>query len=285
VDFNTIDWNALWQAESGTSIWNKTPPKDLWNKRAASFSQRITRVVDGKEGLDKDDYISKMLDRIQVKPEWSILDMGCGPGTLAIPLAAKAKRITALDISSEMLNHLKTNADKAGLSNIDYLNYSWQEAFAAKLVGEHDVVVASRSLMSGDMQEAINDILSITRQSAYLTFPVIHLPFDWEVYKVIGRAGKKHPPYIYFYNMLYQKGIMANVEILNSKIKVQFSSIEQCIDDLQWRTEPFTAEEKRKLSEYLKQKFAGQKDSGVFSHEGYSKWALIWWTKEASQGC
>ena len=280
MNFNSIDWNSLWQEESAHSHWNKTSQKDLWNKRAESFNKRISRVVEGKEGLDKDDYISKILARIEVKPEWSVLDIGCGPGTLAIPLAKKVKSVTALDISSEMLKHLKANADNDGLNNIRYLNASWQEAFTAKLVGTHDVVVASRSLMSGDMKEAISNIISIAGQAAYLTFPIIHLPFDWEVYKAIGRDGKKHPPYIYIYNMLYQMGIRANVEILCSRIKVQFPSIEETIDDLQWRTDPFTAEEKTKLIEFLKKKFAEQKDAPVFTHEGYSKWALIWWKKE-----
>ncbi len=282
MDFNSIDWNSMWQAESGRSPWTKTPQKELWNRRAASFSQRISRVVDGRDELDKDDYISKMLDRIEVKPDWSVLDIGCGPGTLAIPLAKKAKNLTALDISSEMLKHLRANAEKAGLNNIRYLNASWQEAFAAKSAGVHDVVVASRSLMSGDMKEAITGILPLVGRAAYLTFPVIHLPFDWEVYRVIGRERKKHPPYIYFYNLLYQMGISANVEILNSRIKVQFSSIEQCIDDLQWRTEPFTPAEKSRLIEYLKPKFSGQ---NVFTHEGYSKWALVWWRKEETGTC
>jgi hypothetical protein len=130
------------------------------------------------------------------------------------------------------------------------------------------------------MKDAASAIISVTRQAAYLTFPVVHLPFDWEVYKAIGRNGKRHPPYIYFYNMLYQMGISANVEILRSKIKVQFPSVKAAIEDLQWRTDPFTPEEKTELTDYLKKKFAEKKDSPVFTREGYSKWALIWWKKE-----
>jgi SAM-dependent methyltransferase len=284
MDYNTIDWNALWQGETGHSHWNKTPQKDLWNRRADSFSKRINRVVGGKEGLDKDDYISKMLERIEIKPGWSVLDIGCGPGTLAIPLAKKAQSVTALDISVEMLKHLKANAASTELQNIRYINSSWQDAFDGKLVGSHDVVVASRSLMSGDIGAAASYIINVARQAAYLTFPVVHLPFDWEVYKAIGRQGKKHPPYIYFYNLLYQKGITANVEILHSRIKVKFSSIEQCIEELQWRTEPFTAGERTKLTDFLKEKFAAQSEAGVFTHEGYSQWALISW-KKGEQGC
>jgi predicted TPR repeat methyltransferase len=280
VDFNTIDWNAMWQEASAHSNSETKYQKDLWNKRAESFSKRINRVTDGREGLDKDDYISKMLDRIEVKPEWTILDIGCGPGTLAIPLAKKAKSITALDISSEMLKRLKSIADKSGLNNIDYLNSSWQDAFAGKKLGKYDVVVASRSLISGDMKSAISDINSMIRQVAYITYPIIHLPLDWEVYKIIGRNGKKHPPYVYVYNLLYQMGIMANVEILRSKVKVQFPNVEETIKDLQWRTEPFTPDEKVKLREFLEKKFAEQNNSQVFTHEGYSLWALVWWRKQ-----
>jgi SAM-dependent methyltransferase len=280
MNFNTIDWNAMWQEASKRSHWKDgMSQKELWDKRADKFDKRVNRVKDG-EARDKDDYISKMLERIEVRPGGTVLDIGCGPGTIAIPLAKKAGSVTALDISSEMLKHLKMNADKCGLKNIQYLNSSWQDAFANGQVGNHDVVVASRSLMSGDMKEAISSIITVTRQAAYLTFPIVHLPFDWEVYKAIGREKKKHPPYIFILNMLFQMGIPANVEILHSKVKVQFPSVEEAIDDLQWRTDPFTPEEKVKLREFLERKFAEQKDSPVLTHEGKSQWALIWWRKE-----
>jgi 3-dehydroquinate dehydratase len=75
-------------------------------------------------------------------------------------------------------------------------------------------------------------------------------------------------------------GIQANAEVLCSKVKTQFSSVEEAMDDLEWRTDPFSPDEKTKLREFLKSKFAEQKDSSVFTHEGESKWALIWWRKE-----
>jgi predicted TPR repeat methyltransferase len=280
MDINSIDWNALWKAESGHACWNTVSQKELWNRRADSFSQRINRVVEGKEGLDKDDYISRMLERIKVKPEWSVLDIGAGPGTLTIPLAKKVRSITALDISAEMLKHLKANARKSNLNNIRYINAAWQDAFQENRVEKHDVVIASRSLMSGEMRDALTWIAAASGRAAYLTFPIIHLPFDWEVYELIGRGGKKHAPYIYICNMLYQMGIEANVEILYSKIKVQFSSMDEAIDQLQWRTDPFNPQELAKLREYLGEKFAGKKPGEVFTHEGYSKWALVWWSND-----
>ena len=78
-------------------------------------------------------------------------------------------------------------------------------------------------------------------------------------------------------------GIQANLEILNSKIRVKFSSVAEAMDDLQWRTTPFSDTEKEKMKKYLEIKFAEQKDSPVFRHEGFSKWALIWWKTEENR--
>jgi SAM-dependent methyltransferase len=253
--------------------------KELWDKRADSFTKRINRVKDGDFG-DKDDYISQMLDRIEVKPDWTVLDIGCGPGTLAIPMAQKAKSVTALDISPEMLKNLKASAARIGLDNIKYLNASWEDAFTGGQVAGHDVVVASRSLMSGNMQDALSHIIAVTRQAAYLTFPIVHLPLDWEAYKAIGREKNKHAPYIIILNMLFQMGVHANVEILYSKVKVQFPSIQEAMDDLQSHNDPFTPDEKAKLKEFLEMRFAGQPGAPPFTHEGKSQWALIWWRKE-----
>jgi predicted TPR repeat methyltransferase len=280
MDFGKIDWKTMWQEETGRAQWrNNMSSKELWDKRAEGFDKRINRVKEG-EPLDKDDYISKMLDRIEVKPDWTVLDIGCGPGTLAIPLAKKARSVTALDISTEMLKRLRINADKAGLDNLLYVNSSWEDAVNNSSVGKHDVVIASRSLMSGNMWEVLTAVIGITSKAAYLTFPIVHLPFDFEVYKAIGRDKKKHPPYIYIPNMLYQMGVHANVEILYSKVKVQFPSVEQAMEDIQWRADPFSPEEKERLRKFLEKKFAEQKESAVFTHEGKSQWALVWWRKD-----
>ncbi len=282
MDFDKIDWNAMWLKEFSNSHPGKSnlARKELWDRRAASFNQSVQQRAKIKESPDQDDYVSQVLGRIEVRPEWSVLDIGCGPGTLTIPLAKKALTVTALDFSTEMLKHLKENATKSSISNIHYLNSSWLDACEKGQVDKHDIVLASRSLMFVDMRESLLHIIRVAGRAAYLTFPIIHLPFDWEVYKVIGREGKKHPPYVYIYNMLFQMGIQANIEILSCRIKVSFSSIEEAIKRLEWRTELFTSTERSRLTQFLEKKFSESKDPGILTHEGYSKWAMIWWKNE-----
>jgi SAM-dependent methyltransferase len=280
MNFNSIDWNAMWKSETAGSHWQKASKKELWDKRAHKFNKKVSKFVTG-ENRDKEDYISKVLARIEIKPGWTVLDIGSGPGSLAIPLAKKAASVTALDISSEMLKYSKINADAAGVNNITFVNSSWEDATANKLVEKHDVVVASRSLTPVDINLTMSALDSIARQAVYITLPIIHLPFDWEAYRAIGRDGKKKRlPYVYVYNALYQMGITANVEILYSRVITRFKSIEEAIENLQWRTDPFTQDEKAKLTEFLEKKFSGQKGKPVFTHEGRSVWALIWWAKK-----
>ena len=268
MDFDSIDWNALWQKEAHRPDGDDAKSqKERWDKRADKYEKR----PQGER--DKNDYITQMLDRIEVKPDWSVLDIGSGPGILALPLARRAASVTALDISSEMLRRLEANAAKSDIENVRCINASWQDAFARGEVAGHDVVVASRSLMAGNMKEAVTRFHETARQAVYLTLPVVHLPFDWEVHQAIGRKKRKHPPFVYIYNMLFQMGIFADVEILRSRIKVQFSSVNEAIEDLQWRTEPFTDEELEKLREYLG-------TPKVLTHESNSIWALITWRKD-----
>lgn len=52
----------------------------------------------------------------------SVLDFGCGVGRLTLPLAQRAKNVTACDIAPTMLGHARRNAEEAALHNIRYVS-------------------------------------------------------------------------------------------------------------------------------------------------------------------
>jgi hypothetical protein len=135
-------------------------------------------------------------------------------------------------------------------------------------------------MMAGDMREALSSINQIAGQAVYLTFPVVRHPLDAEISLAVGRNRALHPPYIFIYNLLFQMGITANVEILSSIVRSRYSDINQVIEQLQQRTDPFTEDEKSRAREFLQEKFAGQSGAGGYVCEGASKWALIWWKKD-----
>jgi|SRR5579872_4508158 len=78
-----------------------------------------------------------IMQHINLKPGMKILDIGCGPGRLTIPIAQAVDNkgsVVAMDIQKDMLKRVAAKAQKKGLSNITYLHAG---------IGEHTLPAAS----------------------------------------------------------------------------------------------------------------------------------------------
>jgi SAM-dependent methyltransferase len=58
-----------------------------------------------------------------LRPGQSVLDIGCGPGTITVDIAARVApgRITAVDVSEEVLESARAEARARGLSNVSFV--------------------------------------------------------------------------------------------------------------------------------------------------------------------
>ena len=56
-----------------------------------------------------------------------MLDIGCGPGNYALPLARRVKKVVALDPSPRMLAMLQQRAAAAGIANVETVCATWEE--------------------------------------------------------------------------------------------------------------------------------------------------------------
>jgi ubiquinone/menaquinone biosynthesis C-methylase UbiE len=66
-----------------------------------------------------------IIKHLNLKKGMLVLDIGCGPGRLTIPIAKKVGpkgNVTALDMQIEMLEKTKRKAGQNNLQNIDFLN-------------------------------------------------------------------------------------------------------------------------------------------------------------------
>ncbi|ABD42508.1 demethylmenaquinone methyltransferase [Methanospirillum hungatei JF-1] len=66
----------------------------------------------------------KTIEYLDVNPGMQVLDAGCGPGRVSIPVAkivGQTGNVTAMDIQEGMLAEVRKRAEKEGLSNIRYL--------------------------------------------------------------------------------------------------------------------------------------------------------------------
>ena len=79
----------------------------------------------------------KVLAEVDIKPGYSILDYGCGPGTYSI-IAAKSVgengKVYSLDINPFALTNVKKRAKRSGLKNIETINTNYKTNLKEKSI-------------------------------------------------------------------------------------------------------------------------------------------------------
>jgi SAM-dependent methyltransferase len=88
------------------------------------------------------------------------LDLGCGPGTLTIPLARIVGHVHAIDASEAMLNEGRRRATQANIGNIDWLCMHAEEITEA--FGTFDVVTMGQSFHWMDRDAVLRRLAPMT---------------------------------------------------------------------------------------------------------------------------
>lgn len=88
-------------------------------------------LVEMDNPLSKINRSQTIIEQGQVTPAMKVLDVGCGPGRLTIPLAQKvgsSGNIVALDLQQGMIDKIQKKAAALGLTNITYVNTAIEKA-------------------------------------------------------------------------------------------------------------------------------------------------------------
>jgi SAM-dependent methyltransferase len=83
----------------------KTKLRATWT--AGDFSQIARAYTKGAE---------QFVERLQLKPDMTLLDVACGSGNLAIPAARAGATVTGMDIAPAMVEQARENARREGLN-------------------------------------------------------------------------------------------------------------------------------------------------------------------------
>lgn len=273
MEYQDIDWNQLWQESRRKKSWAKKKESD-WDQRAASFAKRNLGSS----------YVLEFLGQLSPRPEWTVLDVGCGPGTLSLPLALKVKQVTAVDFSPLMLEVLTKKACEEGSENIQCIRAAWEDDWDAAGIRVHDVAIASRSLAVQDLRSALAKLDAHASRAVFITDRVGAGPFFPDLFEAVGRPFRSGPDYILTVNLLYQMGIRANVNFISADSKRPFASREEAWDSVAWMLDDPTPDEKEKLRCFMEERLQ-ELPGGHWVLRGRSAvlWALIWWYKEPLQ--
>ncbi|HTY63974.1 MAG TPA: class I SAM-dependent methyltransferase [Acidobacteriota bacterium] len=244
--------------------------REYWDGRAQSFSNYAIHTP----------YSESFLKLMDLRPDWTVLDMACGGGTLAIPLAPKVKRITAVDFSRNMLSIVEQRCREHGIANIDTILGQWADDWDSLGIGEHDVAIASRSLPFEDASPYIKKLDRAARRQVYISIPVGSGPIDAALYTFAGRDPYRSADYIHFYHLLYDMGIPANVVLIKEAHRNRWKTHEEALEDQRWMFHGMTSSEEELVQRYLRQHLIRREDVWQLPYERTCYWAVMWWIKE-----
>lgn len=270
--YSDIDWTSLRATALKRKGWHSKGPKQ-WDEKARSFAGRNKSAS----------YVELFLSQLPLDSEMTVLDVGSGPGTLAIPMASRVKKVTAIDFSKGMLETLMELAREEGVANIDAVCCAWEDNWAENGVQPHDIAVASRSMGVQDLETAIQKINSFATKYVFLSDRIGSTPFEEGAFTALGRPFTPGPDYIYTLNILYTLGIYPNVTILKLERDVTYDSMEEAVRSYSWMFHDITEKELALLQEYIGNKIVSSKgDTITVRRDSPPRWAVIWWQKDNS---
>jgi len=124
----------------------------------AHFWDKIAKRYAAKPISDVDAYKRKLeLTRERLRPDMSVLEIGCGTGSTAIKLSPDVSEIDAVDISSAMLTIAAERATESNVGNVRFLQSSVEDFTIAE--GHYDVILAHSILhLVTDLEARITDV-------------------------------------------------------------------------------------------------------------------------------
>ncbi len=255
-----------------------------WGQRAGKPEYWDERV-DQFEGVIKQSNREAMImSKLEIEPDHTVLDIGAGPGTIAIPLAKIVKGVTAVEPSPGMLARLKEKASKEHLANIRYIAKKWEDVEIGEgkdiEAGTHDLVIASYSIVMKDIKTTFLKMNEAAKRYVYLFVGAGRGKTGRSFWATFHR-GKPSPDYIYLYNILYQLGIYANVDIMNSNFEMLFPDIEAAVQHYIQHFKGWmdvSGDKEEKLRVYLSENLV--EENGMLLLKQKLKTAMIWWKKE-----
>jgi hypothetical protein len=213
-----------------------------------------------------------------------VLDIGAGPGTLALPLAPQVREVTAVEPGAGMVAIMSDHAARDGIGNITCIQKLWEDVDIARdLKAPYDIVIASLSLTMYDIREALRKMDAACSGSVHL-FWFADMAFwermDADLWEPLhGRPYHPGPKADCLFGVLYQMGIYPDVTMLPMAKEYRFGNRDEMLSFFRKRFGAKTPEQERIVDDYVTPQIREQGDEVVIA--GDSTLAHIRWKKKA----
>ncbi|WOF17021.1 class I SAM-dependent methyltransferase [Methanoplanus sp. FWC-SCC4] len=222
--------------------------------------------------------ITDQIALISPKKTDRILDIGSGPGTIAIPAAKIAKSVVAVEPSKGMCTVLKERAEEEGLSNITVIQKRWEDVLSDELPEDKfDIVVASYSISIADLKTEILRMNSICSGKVFLFWFAGDFTWDDKDFAEFWKTIKSKdfypgPKADILYGVLYEVQIYPEVTTFPIRVKDVYDSPETASEKICQRHSVTDDNDRKKVLDYLTKKYTGRTEIS-----GFSTRVCMWW--------
>lgn len=259
-------WQQLQDESALFRAVRRDQEESYWSRYAENYDQRrhlgsgLTREIDT---------VLDLIDR-----SMDVLEIGAGTGAYTLPLAEKAARVTAVEPSPAMRAVLSNKLDRYDIRNVTLYGDRWEEA----QIEPHDVVLAAGCIyVFYDIRQALSKMVRHARKVLVLTSGVDRYT---RIYNDAAQRLGVNPPgagpsYIHLYNVLYQMGIYANVNMIHSQSTIVFDDMAHAVDTWTDRLQ-VPLHKVDKLREYIESRMVFTRDGKLSMGQVHGMTAILW---------
>lgn len=256
-----------WQAQIAACRQARLESEDEAWQRAAEWYQDWVR---------HNDYVDLVLPHLlaALAPTARVLEIGPGTGAFTLPLARAVQEVVAVEPSADMRAVLGRNLAQAGIGNVHLAPRQIEETVDT-LAGPFDLAFASYSLYDVAAIDAV--IRGLVRCARHVVALMgTGEPREWEqsLYRrFLGRERVAPPQLQYFYPLLLEMGIYADVQVLWTSYNYVYDSEEVLVE--WWRRRFHLPESEGPALRAALLPLTERRDGriGIYRH---SRAALVW---------
>jgi SAM-dependent methyltransferase len=227
--------------------------------------------------------VNDQLKRMPFPSGSTVLDIGAGPGTLAVPLTALGCKVTVVEPAPPMHEALSAYKKIKDVSaDIPIIAKVWEEVNPDE-IGRFDFVVSSFAMSVPDLNEALLKMDQVALREVHIFWFLVEPPWGrinealWT--KLHNEDFYGRPTADLVWNALYQAGIYANLEVLPLRDLHYYETFEEVLEEYVDRLAAKEEWQIEMIEDYLKSIFVEVPKKGfVFPEDGL--YAHIWWKKE-----
>ena len=233
IDLSEINWPDVWKSELNLN-WQCQANRNL----SDYWLSKEQALIFWKKTQEQKSFYSPILSRILIREGETVLDIGGGPGTIALPLAERGAHVTVVEPAIGMVSVLSDNIKDQGISNIEIIHSRWEEVLPEQLKS-YDHIIACFSLGMPDIQSSLEKMITVSAGNIYLIWFSGLNSWDQMMKSICTGACGMHyhesPKTNLLYLVLNNMGIYPDITHIRQPFFEKFESFDTAVVEIEQR--------------------------------------------------